>query len=182
MMADIKEKLKNLFEKLKKIKHIEIYLAVGLAVVIALIYFAFLSPKQKTDKDAQSTQIDITSETFLSSSEYTAYIENKLENVITSVKGVGNASVVVTLEKGFEYVYVTEEETKTTSNGTTITTVSVVMVDGQPVVKEEIYPIIKGVVVVASGAEDVAVRMNILSIIQTIVDVENSQINIMSGF
>lgn len=180
MMDNIKEGLKNFLAKIKKIKHIEIYIAIGLAVLLAVIYFSFLPTKDKGDK-TQSSQIDITSENISSSSEYTAYIENKLENVITSVKGVGDAKVIVTLEKGFEYIYATEEETKTSSNGTTITTVSIVMVDGQPIIKEEIYPVVKGIVVVASGVEDVAVRMNVLSLIQTIVDVDNSQINIMAG-
>lgn len=180
MMDNMKENIKNFLIKIKKVRHIEIYIALGLAVLVAVIYFSFLAPKEESSS-TQTSQFDITSENISSSSEYTAYIENKLENVITSVKGVGDAKVIVTLEKGFEYVYVTEEETKTSSNGTTITTVSIVMVDGQPVIKEEIYPVVKGIVVVASGVEDVAVRMNILSLIQTIVDVDNSQINIMAG-
>ena len=180
MMNNLKNKFSMLFSKLRKIKHIEIYIAVGLAVVLALIYFTFLTPKNKNE-EIQDSQIDITSTNFSSSSEYTDYIENKLKNVITSVKGVGDAKVVVTLEKGFEYIYVTEEETKTSSNGTTIKTISVVMVDGQPVIKEEIYPVLKGIVVVADGADEVSVRMNILSIIQTIVDLDNSKINILSG-
>ena len=180
MMDNIKNKINAFYLKLKKIKHIEMYLAIGLAVLIAVVYFALIVPKDKSTQ-TENTKIDITSENFSSSSEYTSYIENKLENVITSVKGVENAKVVVTLEKGFEYIYVTDEEIKTTSNGTTVTTISVVMVDGQPVVKEEIYPVVKGIVVIAGGAEDVGVRMNILSIIQTVIDIDNSKINILAG-
>lgn len=179
MMANLKDKLSSFWIKLKKIKHVEIYIAVGFAILFGLIYFAFLVPKNNSLKESQ--QFDNTTENISSSSEYTSYIENKLESVITSVKGVGNAKVVVTLEKGFEYVYVTEEETKTSSNGTVINTVSIVMVDGQPVIKEEVFPVVKGIVVVANGADDVGVRMNILSIIQTVIDVDNSKINIIAG-
>lgn len=178
MMSDLKEKIKAFYEKIKKVKHIQIYFAVGLAVVVGLIYFAFAGGG--SDKK-QSTDVDKTYQNISSSSEYTAYMENKLENVITSVKGVGETKVVLTLEKGFEYVYLTEEETKTTSNGTTVTTISIVMVDGQPVVKEEIYPVVKGILVIAEGAEDIGVRMNILSLIQTVIEVDNSKINIMAG-
>lgn len=180
MMDNIKEKITKLFVKIKNVKHFEIYLAVGLAVLFAFVYFVIISPKDKTSS-SQETQIDIKNENSLTSSEYTAYLENKLENVITSVKGVGDAKVMVTLEKGFEYVYVTEEETKTSSNGTSITSVSIVMVDGQPVIKEEIFPVVKGIVVVADGVDNVGVRMNILSIIQTVIEVDNSQINIFMG-
>ncbi len=181
MMDKLTDKLKIWIAKLKKIKHIEIYVAVGLACIIALAYFAFLAPKKSKDNNSSSTQLDATEQTFSSSEEYTTYLENKLKNVITSVKGVGDATVMVTLEKGFEYVFATEEEIKTSSNGTTITTVTIVMVDGQPVVKEEVYPVVAGIVVVADGAGDVGVRMNILSIIQTIINVDNAKINIMEG-
>ena len=178
MKLDFKEKFKCLYQRLKKVKHIEIYLAVGLALIIGCIYF--LSFPSKQDDDAK-TQIDNVSATFDSSSEYIDYLENKLESVITRVKGVGNVDVVLTLEKGFEYVYATEEETKTTSSGTSVTSHTIIMVDGQPVIQEEIYPIIKGIVVIAQGAENLDVKMNILSILQTVIEVDNSKINIMAG-
>ncbi len=179
MTSKIKDKFRVLYERIKKVKHIEIYLAVGLALIVAIIYFSCLKPS--SSKTTESNKIDNVNTNFSTSSEYIGYIENKLENVITKVKGAGNVEVVVTLEKGFEYIYATEEETRTTSNGTTITTSSIVMVNGQPVIKEEIYPVIKGIVVISSGAKDVSVRMNILSIIQTVIDLDNSKINIYAG-
>lgn len=180
MKSDLKDRFKNLFNKLKKVKHIEIYLAIGLALIVGCIYFISMSPNKKTNNESK-TQIDNISTSFENSNEYIDYLENKLESVITRVKGVGDATVVLTLEKGFEYIYATEEETKTTSNGTSITSSSVVMVDGQPVVKEEIYPVVKGIVVIAYGVEDISVRMNILSIIQTVIELDNSKINILAG-
>lgn len=179
MKADFKDKIKKMFERIKKIKHIEIYLAIGLALIIGCFYF-ILMPSNKSESKTK-TQIDNVSTSFENSWEYIDYLENKLESVITRVKGVGNVDVVLTLEKGFEYIYATEEETKTTSNGTSITSSSVVMVDGQPVIKEEIYPVVKGIVIIANGAEDLNVKMNILSIIQTVIEVDNSKINILAG-
>ena len=55
------------------------------------------------------------------------------------------------------------------------------MVNGQPIIKEEIYPVVNGIVVISSGANDVSVKMNILSIIQTVIDVDNSKISIYAG-
>ena len=171
------DKFKALYEKIKKVKHIQIYIAIGLAVIIALIYFSTVFNKPK---ESSSTKDDNISKEFSSSLEYVDYLENKLENVLTKVKGAGDVEVIITLEKGFEYVYVTEEETRTTSNGTTVTTSTVVLVDGQPVLEEEIYPIISGLVVVASGADNIKVKMNVLSVIQTVIDIDNSKINILS--
>ena len=178
MIANLKEKLKALFEKIKKVKHFQIYLALGVALLAVCGYFLITSKSSKTEGEIS---IDNNRTEFSSSAEYIDYLENKLENVITSLKGVGQAQVVVTLEKGFEYIYQTEEEVRSSSSGTSITTTNVVMVDGKPVIKEEIYPIIKGIVVIAEGSEDIAVRLNILSLIQTVIEVDNSQINIMAG-
>lgn len=47
MMSDFKLKFKQLYEKIKKVKHIEIYLACGLAVIVALIYFGSVATTQK---------------------------------------------------------------------------------------------------------------------------------------
>ena len=179
-MSNLKEKITQIFNKLKLIKHIEIYLALIIALIICGVYFINAGSKKTTVQDI-STKKDNNEINFSSSQEYVAYLENKLESVITNVKGVNGANVVITLEKGFEYIYVTNEETSTTTNGTRVTKTNVVMVDGQPVLQEEVYPIIKGIVIVAKGVNDVAVRMNVLSLVQTVVDVNNSQINILEG-
>lgn len=170
-------KIMDWIKKMKTNKNFLIILSVGLAVLIAIIYFAsFLTTNEKS-----STKDDNINESFSTSEEYAVYIENKLENVISQVKGAGNVDVIVTLEKGFEYVYLTEEETKTSASGITTTTTTVVTVDGQPILIQENYPVIKGIVVVSSGASDVSVKMNILTLIQTVVEVESSKISIFTS-
>ena len=62
-----------------------------------------------------------------------------------------------------------------------MTTTKVVLVNGQPVLEEEIFPSIKGIVVVSQGAEDVGVRLNLLSALQTVVSVDSSKITILEG-
>ena len=171
-------KISNLYQKLKTNKNFLIIFSVGLAVLIAIIYFTSLF---NTKENSTATKDDNINENYSTSEEYVIYIENKLENVISQVKGAGNVDVIVTLEKGFEYVYLTEEETKTSASGITTTTTTVVMVDGKPVLIQENYPVIKGIVVVCSGANNVSVKMNILSLIQTVVEVESSNISIFTS-
>lgn len=179
MTDSFKTRIKSMFEKVRKIKHIEIYLTVFVAIIIAIIYFSLIS-SNSAQSDSSTNDDNITQE-FSSSMEYVNYLENKLENVLTKVKGAGNVEVAITLEKGFEYIYATEEETKTTSSGTSITSETVVMVDGQPLLLEEIYPIVQGIVVVSSGADDLSVKLNILSVLQTVIEIDNSKINIICG-
>ncbi len=178
-MNKLSESLSSLWDKLKKIKHIEIYIALFFATLVLIVYF--VSFKGGGTKSDSETKIDTPIENFSNSSEYVGYLENKLESVLGQVRGAGNVDIVITLEKGFEYIYATEEETKTTSNGGTVTSNSVVLVDGKPVLEKEIFPSIQGVVVVSQGANDVSVRMNLLSAIQTVIDVDNSKITILTG-
>ena len=143
-----------------------------------MVYFLTLQPSLKKDKEVI---IDNNCTEFSSSGEYVTYLENKLESVISSLNGVGNVQVIVSLEKGFEYIYQTEEETRTLTNGTSVTNTKVVLVDGKPIIIEEIYPVIEGIVIVAQGSQNVAVRMDIISLIQTIIDLDTSQIKILEG-
>lgn len=172
------EKLMLLWDRLKKIKHIGLYLALLLAVIVVGIYFMALSSSKEENP---STNLDTNIQTFSSSSEYITWLENKLENVLGKVKGAGNVEIILTLDKGFEYVYATEEEIKELASGGSVTTTKVVLVNGQPVLEEEIFPSIKGIVVVSQGAQDVTVRLNLLSALQTVVNVDNSKITILEG-
>ena len=165
------EKLMALWDKLKKIKHIGLYLALFLAVVTL----------SNLKEENPSTNLDTNIQKFSSSSEYITWLENKLENVLGKVKGAGNVEIILTLDKGFEYVYATEEEIKELASGGSVTTTKVVLVNGQPVLEEEIFPSIKGIVVVSQGAEDVGVRLNLLSALQTVVSVDSSKITILEG-
>lgn len=172
-------KIKSFFEKFKKIKHIHIYVAVLVGIVICLIYFcSFTSGKKKPDNtDNNST------ENYGTSVEYIDFLENKLSNVLSKVSGVGKVEVIITLESGFTYEYATDTETKTMVSGgteTTVTTETVILVSNEPVIVKEIYPKIKGVVVVADGAKDVSVRLNILTAVETVLEVDRNNITILT--
>ncbi len=179
-MNKISTSLKSFWERIKKVKHIEIYLTVIFALIIIAIYLSSLG----LGKSKASSNIDNNNPenivTFSNSAEYTHYLENKLDNVLSSVKGASNVNVIITLESGFEYEYATEEETKQTGQGT-ITTTKLVLIDGKPVVVKEYYPTIKGIVVVAKGAEDVRVKMDLINLIQTVVEVQSANITILAG-
>ena len=178
-MNSLSEKLHGFWDKLKKIKHIEIYIAVIFAVIVIAVYISSLGGSKKTsDIPQNSTQESLT---FSSSMEYAEYLENKLSVVLANVKGAGQVSVALTLLDGFEYIWATETETKKTADGGQVTTSKVVIIDGKPVLEKEIYPKIKGVVVTATGANDVGVRLNLLSALQTVIEVENQNITILAG-
>ena len=153
-MNNIAQSLKNFWDKLKKIKHIEIYLTAIFAIIIVMIYLSSLSSSNHDNTGQVS--IDY-SQSQNQTQEYVENLENKLVNVLSKVKGAGDVNVVITLEKGFEYLYVTEEQVRTNADGSQVRTQTVVMVDGEPMIEQEILPVIKGILVTASGAKDVLV-------------------------
>lgn len=177
MISKVKDKIIEVWQKIKKIKHIEIYIAIALAVIIGGVYFAKVSNKPKED----TTSNDMIITNFSSSQEYATFLENKLENVLNEIQGAEDVNVMLTIDKGFEYVYLTEEETRTTSNGTQVTSTNVVLIDGKPVIIQEIYPTIKGLLVLVKGSNEVNTRLNIISAIQTVIDIDASKINILSA-
>lgn len=168
--------LKNVWGKLRKIKHFEILLAVFIGLVVCVVYFSFFANPKTDNTEENSTG------QYSGAVEYVDYLENKLCNVLGKITDVGKVSVIITLESGFSYEYATNSETKTTISGgneTTITTDTVILVSNEPVVVKEIYPVIKGVVVVADGAKNFAIKMNILTAVETVLEIESNRITIL---
>lgn len=167
----------KLFQKLKSIKHIEIIIAVILGAIVLLIYFStFNTSSSETSFEATST------------TEYAAMLESKLENVIKQIGGVGNVSVMVTLSSGPEYIYATSEEEKINENqgsGSTTTSTTItkepVIISGDIVIVKEIMPTVSGIVVVAGGAQDTRVKLEIIKAIQALLDVPQANIEVLVG-
>ena len=111
-------------------------------------------------------------------------MEDKLSKVLSNVSGAGKVSVMLTLESGSEIIVAKtkEERTNTSSNSTSVTVVeSPVIVGKEPLILMEILPKIKGVIVVAQGANDVAVRLELLRAVQALIDVDSNKIEIFVG-
>lgn len=167
----------KLFQKLKSIKHIEIIIAVIFGAIILLIYLSTLN-KNDSQLSYQTTSI----------SEYATMLETKLEKVIKQIDGVGNVSVMITIISGPEYVYATNDEEKINineGNGSTTTSTTItkepIIISNDMVVIQEIMPKIGGVVVVAGGAEDTKVKLEIIKTVQALLDVPQGNIEVIIG-
>lgn len=171
------DKIKKIVQKIAKTKHIQVCIAILIGIVICGVCFGGIKNK-KSDNTTE-----IVTEDCATAEEYATFLENKLCNVLSKVSGAGQVNVVITLESGFSFDYATNTETKTTTSGdneTTITTETVILVSNQPVISKQNYPTIKGVVVVADGANDINVKLNIISAIETILQVDRQNITILA--
>lgn len=180
-MSDKKLYLSKLpfIQKLKSIKHLEIYVAVIFVLILVAIYFT-----GNTKQVSTNTNSSVTSSVF----DYATYLEEKLSKLLSDVDGAGKVSVMVTLDGTSEIVYATSIEEKTNeslitngSTSNTIITTEPIFASGEPVVVKEYLPKITGVVVVSQGAESVKVKLELLRAVQTILDVSSSKIQILVG-
>ncbi|MDR1917564.1 MAG: hypothetical protein LBQ05_01100 [Christensenellaceae bacterium] len=175
--------MKKLLEKIKRIKHWEIYLTVFAVVVIVAIYLSTLTGGDTADKNGG---VAVTQ----SNESYADKLEQKLLAVISKIKGVGEVSVIVMTngEGSSELAYDVDEKnvTQTGVNGqstSTTTTNKTPLLDksGNPIILYTNPPQITGVLVVASGANDIAVKLAIARAIQTVVGDNNAKIEILTG-
>ena len=183
-MANLKEKAKNLYKKLKTIKNIEIIIALVIISIAVLIYFTI---EGKREEETSSIVSDnVTGEISL-----TDGLEDRLANILTEIEGAGKVSVMITYETTGEVVTADKVDTHTTTSGagdnvvtnTTSNSVPIIVtgVDGsQVIILQEKMPQIKGVIIVAEGANDVAVKMRLMSATSTVLGVNANSIQIFT--
>ena len=180
-----KEVFSKWLEKLKKVKHIEVYAVILLAVVIIAIW---LFPTGSDTQTSASVGTGTTTE------QYARSLEERLNKVLSSIAGAGSVDCMITLDGEVERVlaYSNDEQNSstenTTSSGTTNKTESstsnkepiIINVNGtsEPLVLYEIMPDIKGIVIVSSGADDVRVKLDILKAVQALLNVTSAQVEI----
>ena len=179
-----KWKKTDIYKNIKKHGSMKLVLPIALLILIVCVYFSLFENNTDTAK--------VSSINYTSSLEYCAILEEKLTTVLGNVKGAGNINVMVTLESGPELKIATQvdERTNTNTNSSGSTT-SVTIVEEPIVVKQngeekplvlmEILPVVKGVVVVAEGAKDISVRLNLLEAVQSLLGLDSKSVQILTG-
>lgn len=76
-------------EKLKKIKHIEVYIAIIFIVVLLLIYMSNFNNSSGTSSSS-STEMTVTA--------YVENLETRLQEILSNIGGVSDVKVLITLD------------------------------------------------------------------------------------
>lgn len=177
------EKVKFNFMKLFTGKNLKIILLIIVFLVCLILYL-------KLSKSSDTTNNTVTSSTsnYQTTLEYSSILEQKLEEVLSQIKGAGNVKVMITLDGSPELVYANDlnEKTSNTQNGATTTSSSTpIIVDtkngSSPLILTEKLPKVKGVIVVSTGAQDVSIKLDILNSVSTLLDISIDKINVLKG-
>jgi len=183
--------MENLFKlpflkKLKNVKHIEIIICIIFIGLLLVIYFVNFSPQKTSSQTTESSSMGEVA--FTSSSEYAKQLEDKLALTIGGLKGVKDVRVLVSVSSGGEVVIANNVEEKTVENGegknvTVVKTPIIVTENGtsKPIVLMEVLPKINGVLIVATGAEDVNVKLNIFKAVEAVINIPSENIQVFAG-
>ena len=172
-----KKPFKDFIRKIKSVKNIEIIVCIILIAIILLLYGIVREAKKKQAEsgNAGATIVE------------TASDEERLAAVLSKIKGAGKVEVYIGYDGNFETVYAFDKTTTRTDNSgganltTTVTeekSTAVFDENKKPLIEKTVSPKITGVIVVAEGAKDVAVRLNILKAVATALNVNEKIIEI----
>jgi stage III sporulation protein AG len=174
-------KARDLYKKIKSVKHFKIIAAALLLAVAVLVFAAFY---QGGKAPAAASAGDPLRE-----------LETRLAGILSDMKGAGKVNVMIMYDGGMELVTaesksVTTNKTTDTSGGvdritenTTETSTPIIINEGgqsKPIILKEIMPNILGVVIVAEGADNISVRMELLKAASKILNVNSSLIEIFT--
>lgn len=150
-----------------------------------------LSPKPKSEVPAEVAKSPLTS-----TSSYEEALEGKLGTVLAKVKGAGAVAVHITLENTStqehaknvvkESKVIQEKDASGGIRTTTETKESEQILIGKengidrPVLVREIKPIIKGVLVIAEGAYDSAVKANLTKAVEAGLGIPSYRITVLA--
>lgn len=165
---------------LKSEKATQYIIALGILGVILVLVSDFGMKKKEETPESAVTK------------EYVEAIETNLQSILEKTKGVGKASVMITLEGGQQYIYaqnekqsnseITDMEDDEIKKSQKIGNAENTFVfanggtGGKPIKLTELLPKIKGVLIVCEGGASSVIKANITEAVSTALGIGYSQI------
>jgi stage III sporulation protein AG len=151
------EGLRRVLAQLKRLKYAAVVVLLGLVLL--------LWPESSTAETANTAEPSAQAV-----EDPTAALEQKLSAALATLDGAGKTTVILTLRAGTETTYAADTVTRYEDGVLTEQTVETVLSDSgsgleTPLVVQETYPVYQGALVLCQGADNAAVRLDIVSAI-----------------
>ncbi len=179
----IQEIFQKYFGQITNTKSLFLILLIG----VALLVFAGLPGKKGSEKQNLSVQ-----QPSFDESEYTKELENKLAKMLSTIRGAGNVTVMITLEDTGQSIYAQNEKSESKTSETEVEPSATYSSDGSFVLKNDSgggqspllvkshFPTVSGVLVTAQGAEDAQVKNNLVNAVRAVLDVKAHRVQVLS--
>lgn len=157
-------------------------------LLIGIIFLMSILPQKEKQEKTQSADTG----TVITMEEYESRLENKLEQTIRNIKGVGNVKVLLTLENGEETVY--QSDTRQNTDQTAQSgedkqyrqelEQQVVLIEGENGKKEALVqtvrpPAVQGVVVICEGAGSISVQSAVTEAVTALFSIRSTQVAVV---
>lgn len=171
---------------------------VGVLGIVFMLFGTFVNPsneKQIRAPDSTAQPATPVAEKNSAFSDYEQMYDQQLESMLNQLPGVEGAQVMVTFESTPDVIYAqNQQSTKQTTNesdktGTTRTITQInengqlVMMEqngsNQPVIEKTVMPQIRGVLVVAKGAQSAVIQEEIKNAVESVLDVQPYKVSVM---
>jgi stage III sporulation protein AG len=146
--------------------------------VIGILLLVFGGNADKREKEAAAAaQSDAPQ---LDARQYSDMLESRVAQICSSVKGVGEVSVFVSLRGGYRTVYAMDSQSSSSGHKYQIV-MSGSGSDKSAVVTAYENPEISGVGIVCEGADDPHVRAQIVSLVSAALNISTNKIYVADG-
>lgn len=152
---------RGLIEKLKSIKHIEIIIAIIALAIMLCIYF-YSSGDNKSNSSAKGTSTD-----------YCTKIQSDIEQLISKIKGAGEAKVVIGWESDYEGIAENER-----GNGNSNTYFGSFDSDTESSIRN--VPKARSAVIVCQGGENASVKISIIMAVSKLLNISTDNVLVYS--
>lgn len=109
---------------------------------------------------------------------YTEILEQRITDLCTSISGIQEATVLLTLESGSEYVYAQNTAASGQDTGAWDYVIIQQGEGEEAVMVTEIYPKVRGVAVVCTGGDSSAVRQTITELLSASLGISSNRIRV----
>lgn len=184
--------MKKFVDKFKKVENIEYFILILAIAIIIGLFSNWFQPKEEIQTAAGSFDpLETPSHT---TKEEESDQEYRLKQVLSTIKGAGKVEVMISYKSGKELIPAMNtvesniETEERDSNGgirkviqvdSNSQPVSMTTSDGtKPLITREVQPEVLGVIVVAEGAEDIRVQMELQKAVQTVLGINSNQVDI----
>ncbi|MDF2512705.1 MAG: hypothetical protein K0S04_2571 [Herbinix sp.] len=171
----------------------------GILVILLSVpgIFSSVDSTEDAPKDNESKVVQKDSNTTsYDSNTYITEMENKLENVLSKVSGIGDVEVMITLKASPEQVALKDKPStqesvnevdgeggSRTNNNITRedSTVLVTNENGnsQPYIIQELEPEVEGVLVIAGGGDNAKIKLDVIEAAQVLFDIPAHKVKVM---
>ncbi len=175
-------------EKIKKItQNPKLLIILGISGILLIFISSLFSGNEKSDKKITSSSTTYTAD------EYCEILEDDIKNIVTSITGDKNPTVVITLESGIRYSYASADETDISSSAGQSSDqsseskkqsyITVKTADGgeQALIVAEIMPEVRGVAIICEGGNSNITAEKIKNAVTAALNITSKRVYISGG-